>query len=413
MRGPDDWAYGRAVRFSSTLRGALLGGALSVGLVLPGAALGHGQSLSASTMSLESAAKVCREDTPRAEKRLRALEVLALGSHHAAEHASERAEGRREACAPKGGLKPSFVKRVKAQASVKRVSAVGPASQVGQWSGPIDLPGIVAIHTTLMANGKVLFFYNNPNFGDEARGRVMVWDPATQTGVRRDVPGQHLVRGPGRARRRPRAGGRRQPEVRGRRAHRLVQGPEPDLDLRPGDRDLAARARHAPRSLVPDGDEAARRPGADHRRLGRVGRRSGGEQPRPRGLHARRRRPRTGHRAGRREPRHRLLPAPVRPARRPRHPRRPARRQHDLHQPGRLELHGHPGPEHQPRLRLRVGGPAAGAAVRLHEGAPDRRRQRRRQPVERPPPSSSTPPTPPPAGASGRRCRSRGATSTR
>ena len=59
---------------------------------------------------------------------------------------------------------------------------------MGQWSGPIDLPGIVAIHTTLMPNGKVLFFYNNPEFGDEARGRVMVWDPATQTGVRRDVP---------------------------------------------------------------------------------------------------------------------------------------------------------------------------------------------------------------------------------
>jgi hypothetical protein len=187
VREADHSAYGRAVRFSFTLRRALLGGALSLGLALPGAALGHGQTLSASTMSIESAAKVCRKDTPRAEKRIRAVEVLALGSRHAAEHAAERAQGRREACAPGGRLKPGFVARVKAQASAKKVNA-GPPSDVGQWGAPIDLPGIVAIHTTLMPNGKVLFFYNNPEFGDEARGRVMVWDPATQTGVRRDVP---------------------------------------------------------------------------------------------------------------------------------------------------------------------------------------------------------------------------------
>ena len=172
-----------------TLRRALVGGALALGLALPAVALGHsGNDLSASSMSLESAAKVCRRDTPRAEKRLRALERFALGSRHAAEHAAERAQGRREACAPSGALKPGFVKKVRARASVKKAMATGPASQVGQWGGPIDLPGIVAIHTTLMPNGKVLFFYNNPEFGDEERGRVMVWDPATQTGVRRDVP---------------------------------------------------------------------------------------------------------------------------------------------------------------------------------------------------------------------------------
>jgi hypothetical protein len=178
------------VALPPTIRRALVGGALALGLVLPGTALGHaGHELSASTMSLASAAKVCRRDTPRAERRLRALERLTLGSHHAAEHAAERVEGRREACAPNGGLKAGFVKKVKARASIKRITAVGPTSQVGQWSGPIDLPGIVAIHTTLLPNGKVLFFYNNPQFGDEARGRVMVWDPGTRTGVRRDVPG--------------------------------------------------------------------------------------------------------------------------------------------------------------------------------------------------------------------------------
>ena len=187
MRPPHDSTYGPLVTFSLTLRRALLGGALTMALAVPATALGHGH-LSASTMSLRSAAKVCRKDNPRAEKRLRAIETFALGSHHAAEHAAERAQGRRKACAPGGRLKPSFVKKVKARASAKKVNA-GPPSDVGQWGPPIDLPGIVAIHTTLMPNGKVLFFYNNPEFGDEARGRVMVWDPATQTGVRRDVPG--------------------------------------------------------------------------------------------------------------------------------------------------------------------------------------------------------------------------------
>jgi hypothetical protein len=175
---------------SPTIRRALVGGALALGLALPGAALGHaGHNLSAASMSLESAAKVCRRDTPSAERRLRAVERLALGSRHAAEHTAERAQGRRAACAPGGGLRTSFVKKARARSSVKRTLATGPASQVGEWGGPITLSGIVAIHTTLMPNGKVLFFYNNPNFGDEARGRVMLWDPATQTGVRRDVPG--------------------------------------------------------------------------------------------------------------------------------------------------------------------------------------------------------------------------------
>jgi Galactose oxidase-like, Early set domain/Kelch motif len=189
VHAPDDSTYGPLVTFSLTLRRALLGGALTLALALPATALGHGRTLSASTMSIKSAAKVCKKDTPRAEKRLRAAERLMLGSRHAAEHAAERAQSRRQACTSNGRLKKSFVTRVRAQASVKKAMATGPPSDVGQWGPPIDLPGIVAIHTTLLPNGKVLFFYNNPEFGDEARGRVMVWDPATQTGVRRDVPG--------------------------------------------------------------------------------------------------------------------------------------------------------------------------------------------------------------------------------
>ena len=75
----------------------------------------------------------------------------------------------------------------RARSTLKRPHATGPTSQVGQWSGPIGLD-VVAIHTTLMPNGKVLFFYNNPACRERPRRRVEVWDPATQTGVRRDVP---------------------------------------------------------------------------------------------------------------------------------------------------------------------------------------------------------------------------------
>ena len=171
------------------------------------------------------------------------MERLALGSHHAAEHAAERAQGRREACAPRRPAEAELREEGQGGPGVGQEGPrTGPPSEVGQWGGPIDLPGIVAIHTTLMPNGKVLFFYNNPEFGDEARGRVMVWDPATQTGVRRDVPaniwcaGQVLL-ADGRV---LVVGGNLKYEVGG--PARLVQGPEPDLDLRPDDRDLDSGA---------------------------------------------------------------------------------------------------------------------------------------------------------------------------
>lgn len=174
----------RAVR--TLLLGAVVAG---LAAIAPGAALGHaGHDHGYSTTSLRVAAKGCAVDTPTREGRLHALEAATLGDAHAAEHARSRAQGRRATCAPGGGLKRSFVAAAEARASAKRAMAVGPPQQVGQWSAPIGLPGIVAIHTTLMANGKILFFYNNPNFGDENLGRAMVWDPATQTGVRRDVP---------------------------------------------------------------------------------------------------------------------------------------------------------------------------------------------------------------------------------
>ena len=163
---------------------------LLLGLALPAAALAHGDEPHgvAAARSLRDVAKQCASYSPRQEARLHRVEALVLGPEHAADHARERSEDRRKACTPSGTVRPAFARQLRAKASAKREAAVGPAASVGQWSAGIPLPGIVAIHSTLMPTGKILFFYNNPSFGDEELGRVMVWDPVTKTGVRRDVP---------------------------------------------------------------------------------------------------------------------------------------------------------------------------------------------------------------------------------
>ena len=165
--------------------------------------------------SLRDVAKQCASYSPRAEARLHRAEALVLGAR-ARRRARPRArrESRREACTPSGKVRPSL-RRARA-ARRRRPSA---ARRWGRRRrGPVErpdpLPGIIAIHSTLMPNGKILFFYNNPVVRRRGRSRkVMVWDPVTKTGVRRDVPVEHLVRRPDPAGRRPRARGRGQPPV--------------------------------------------------------------------------------------------------------------------------------------------------------------------------------------------------------
>jgi hypothetical protein len=162
-----------------------------IGLALPAAAAAHagadGAVATAGT-SLRQVAKECAAYTPRAEARLRGAETRILGGDHAAEHARSRAQSRRAACTPAGKVRPGFAAEVRRAASAKRVHATGPPEAVGAWAGPYPMNGVIAIHATLMPNGKILYFYNNPSFGDEDLAKVMVWDPVTKTGVRRDVP---------------------------------------------------------------------------------------------------------------------------------------------------------------------------------------------------------------------------------
>jgi hypothetical protein len=162
-----------------------------IGLALPAAAAAHAgedHAVTTAGMSLRQVAKECAAYTPRAEARLRRAETRILGGDHAAEHARSRVQSRRAACTPAGKVRPGFAAKVRRAATAKRVHASGLPEAVGSWAGPYPMNGVIAIHATLMPNGKILYFYNNPSFGDEDLAKVMVWDPVTKTGVRRDVP---------------------------------------------------------------------------------------------------------------------------------------------------------------------------------------------------------------------------------
>ena len=153
--------------------------------------------------------------------------------------------------------------------AIKRALAQQPADVTGRWTGQVQIDGL-AINSTLLPTGKVLWlaYPGKPDFtpphtpaSDEAVNcaEAYVFDPATNTSVRRDPPtdprtnkpfniwcgGQTLLRD-GRvvvAGREPDLLLQRQPEVPRPRRRAHVQPVQRDLDL-PGP--------HARRALVPD-----------------------------------------------------------------------------------------------------------------------------------------------------------------
>jgi hypothetical protein len=105
------------------------------------------------------------------EDRLKKREIAALGLFHADEHARARAE----ACdiERKGGTQATT-------ASELTVSAVGPPSEVGQWSQPIFIP-VIGANAVLLPSGKVMFWYfDNTNLALN-RGLANLWDPVSNT----------------------------------------------------------------------------------------------------------------------------------------------------------------------------------------------------------------------------------------
>ena len=153
---------------------------------VPGTALGHSaRAVSANTMKLSSAVRMCSAYTPKAEARLNRIERQVLGGAHAAEHARSRAQGRRQACAPGGKLKRGFVAKVRkmARSRAKHSHAIGPPSVVGQWSG-LTHSDVTGIHGVLLPTGKVLYF----SYGGGDTGIASIWDPVTNTSHRVDPP---------------------------------------------------------------------------------------------------------------------------------------------------------------------------------------------------------------------------------
>ncbi|MEO7558568.1 MAG: Calx-beta domain-containing protein [Gammaproteobacteria bacterium] len=137
---------------------------------------------------------------PREEAQLKLIENKTFGQAHAADHAHSRAERcaairQVPAASVNKSAKPSLLTRwldrinvFVARFTTPAYAATGLPSQVGQWDAPFDTP-IVGIHTTLMPNGKVLFWtYGIPRNNVNNVGVAYVWNPTDGTGHRINLP---------------------------------------------------------------------------------------------------------------------------------------------------------------------------------------------------------------------------------
>jgi hypothetical protein len=111
------------------------------------------------------------------ESKLRQREIALLGPDHAAKHAEARAHKCRIAL----GLE----KLQGARPETLAVFAAKPASAVGRWSAPFNIP-VVGVTAVMLNTGKVLFWsYNPPDYQNpdaSNTGVAYIWDPVTRTG---------------------------------------------------------------------------------------------------------------------------------------------------------------------------------------------------------------------------------------
>jgi len=125
------------------------------------------------------------------ERALLARETQLLGAAHAKEHAEARAsEGamKRAHSLTSDGLGSDAGARLAAAAP----AVAGPPSEVGAWNrqrgGPFAMPA-VAIHSVLLATGKVMFWGRPPGDpGAVTAGYGWLWDPVTGVSKRVDPP---------------------------------------------------------------------------------------------------------------------------------------------------------------------------------------------------------------------------------
>jgi hypothetical protein len=112
------------------------------------------------------------------EAELREAETQALGPTHAAEHARQRALAAEQAPPPTS---------TSSAASAAALRVAGPASEVGQWNAPFEIP-TVGIHAVMLPTGKVMYWSNVINDVRGDVGEAWLWNPANGQSRRVDPP---------------------------------------------------------------------------------------------------------------------------------------------------------------------------------------------------------------------------------
>ena len=223
--------------------------------------------------AVTAAVGVPRADVGSDDPRIVALEPGGPGAHHSTK-ADARADARRRAACRNAAFRRAHAATCPADRRAGRGAQAFEAQTAGTggWSAPFGVASW-PIHQIVLPTGKVLWL--TPADDHEEGGRAYLWDPVTRQSRRVDAPrvryddgvtrpanlfcsghaaladGRILVAG----------GNLAYPEPGGGPGQRL-QGRALGLHLRPLVRDLDAPARHAPRALVPHGDDSSRR----HRR---------------------------------------------------------------------------------------------------------------------------------------------------
>jgi galactose oxidase-like protein len=125
-------------------------------------------------------------ESGQSERQLRAYETATLGPEHAAEHARQRAVGRRaikrwRRMSPARRRRALARRRAKAVA-LARATARDPATEIGRWTAPPFSIPTYAINLAVLPTGKTLFWSYPPRTADGGYGpnvgTAALWDPS-------------------------------------------------------------------------------------------------------------------------------------------------------------------------------------------------------------------------------------------
>lgn len=120
------------------------------------------------------------------EKTAQHLESIVLGSSHARAHAFERRQVRRAARRMAGLSQAGRARLRRAERLSLHAASTAPASEVGSWEAPFQLP-VHAIHTAVLPTGKIMI-WSYPLVPLNGGTRLLethayLWDPTMGTGA--------------------------------------------------------------------------------------------------------------------------------------------------------------------------------------------------------------------------------------